>query len=255
MSVNPLSVILSQNKLTGENFTDWKRNLNIVLTSKKHKFVLLEACSPEPAANATKDVRDTFEKWIVSDDMARCYMLSSMSNVLQQQHQVMQTAADILTSVQAMFGETSTRARFEAVKAIMNSRMKVGTPVRDHLLRIMAHFNEAEIHGSSIDQQTQVSIILETLPDSFIPFKTNYILNKIDLNLTVLMIKLQTFEGMIKSKGGKANMVVTSSSSSKKKKKISDKRKASLKVKNKASKIEKKAAKGGKSFHCGKEGY
>ena len=68
----------------------------------------------------------------------------------------MQTTAEIMASVQAMFGETSTRAQFEAVKAIMNSCMKVGTLVRDYLLRIMAHFNEAEIHGSSIDQQTQV---------------------------------------------------------------------------------------------------
>ncbi|KAL5570925.1 hypothetical protein UlMin_020522 [Ulmus minor] len=120
MSFNPLSVILSQKKLIEENFTDWKRNLNIVLTSEKHKFVLLEACPPEP------------------------------------QQQGMRTAAEIMTSVQAIFGETSTRAQFEAVKAIMNSRMKLGTPVRDHLLRIMAHFNEAEIHGSSIDQQTQL---------------------------------------------------------------------------------------------------
>ncbi|KAL5540954.1 hypothetical protein UlMin_044246 [Ulmus minor] len=99
----------------------------------------------------------------------------------------------------------------------MNSFMKVGTPVRDHLLRIMAHFNEAEIHRSSIDQQTQVGMILETLPDSFISFKTNYVLNKMDLNLTALMTELQTFEGMIKSKGGEANITVTSSSSSKKK--------------------------------------
>ncbi|KAL5570796.1 hypothetical protein UlMin_020393 [Ulmus minor] len=135
MSFNPLSVILSQNKLIGENFTDWKRNLNIVLTSENHKFVLLEACPPEPAANAAKAVKDAYEKWIVSEDMAW-----------------MRTAVEIMAYVQAMFEETSTRARFEAVKAIMNSRMKLGTPVRDHILRIMAHFNEVEIHGSSIDQ-------------------------------------------------------------------------------------------------------
>ncbi|KAL5541149.1 hypothetical protein UlMin_044367 [Ulmus minor] len=134
MSFNPLSVILSQNKLIGDNFIDWKRNLNIVLTSEKHKFMLLEACPPEPAANAAKAVRDAYEKWIVSDDMAHW----------------MRTAAEIMAYVQAMFGETSTRTRFEAIKAIMNSRIKVGTPVSDHLLRIMAHFNEAEIHGSSI---------------------------------------------------------------------------------------------------------
>ncbi|KAL5563595.1 hypothetical protein UlMin_033342 [Ulmus minor] len=121
MSFNPLSVTLSQNKLTGENFTNWKHNLNIVPTSEKHKLVLLEACSPEPAANATKAVRDAYEKWITSDDMARCYMLVLMPNVLQQQYQGIRTAADIMGSLQAMFGETSIRARFEAVKAIMNS--------------------------------------------------------------------------------------------------------------------------------------
>ena len=61
MSFNPLSVILSQNKLIDENFTDWKCNLNIVLTSEKHKFVLLEACPPEPAANAAKAIREAYD--------------------------------------------------------------------------------------------------------------------------------------------------------------------------------------------------
>ena len=98
-------------------------------------------------------------------------------------------------------------------------------------------------------------MILETLPNSFILFKRNYVLNKMDINLTTLMTKLQTFECMINSKGGGANMVVASSSSSKKKKKISDKRKALLKVKKKGSKNEKKATKGGKCFHCGKKGH
>ena len=62
MSFNSLSVILSQKKLIGENFIDWKRNLNIVLTYEKHKFVFLEACLPEPTANSVKVVRDAYEK-------------------------------------------------------------------------------------------------------------------------------------------------------------------------------------------------
>ena len=103
--------------------------------------------------------------------------------------------------------------------------------------------------------KSKEGMVLETLPDSFIPFKTNYVLNKMDLNLIVLITELQTFEGMIKSKGGETNIAVASSSSSKKKKKISDKRKALLKVKKNVSKIEKKAVKGGKCFHCGKEGH
>ena len=91
-------------------------------------------------------------------------------------------------------------------------------------------------------------MILEILPNSFIHFKTNYVLNKMDLNLTALMIELQTFEGMIKSKCGKANIVVASSSSSKKKKKISDKRKALLKVKKEGKEDKEERYKGWKVF-------
>ena len=69
------------------------------------------------------------------------------------------------------------------------------------------------------------------------------------------MTELQTFKSMIKSKGRETNIAVASSSSSKKKKNISDKRKAFLKVKKKANKNEKKAAKSGECFHYGKEGH
>ena len=44
MSLNPLSTILSSNKLEGDNYVDWKRNLDIVLTVDKHKWVLTTPC-------------------------------------------------------------------------------------------------------------------------------------------------------------------------------------------------------------------
>ena len=37
---SPLAMILTQNKLMGENYVDWKRNLDIVLTAENHKMVL-----------------------------------------------------------------------------------------------------------------------------------------------------------------------------------------------------------------------
>ena len=47
-SFNPLAVILKENKLTGPNYIDWKRNLNLVLTAQEYKFVLTEVCPPPP---------------------------------------------------------------------------------------------------------------------------------------------------------------------------------------------------------------
>ena len=82
-SFNPIAMILSQNKLTVENFIDWKRKLNIVIMTEKYKFILMDECPPEPAANAVKAVKESYERWIASDDMARCYMMAFMSNVFQ----------------------------------------------------------------------------------------------------------------------------------------------------------------------------
>ena len=43
-SFSPLVAILNQNKLTGSNYVDWKRNLDIVLTTEEHKFVHNQPC-------------------------------------------------------------------------------------------------------------------------------------------------------------------------------------------------------------------
>ena len=45
-SFSPLVTILNQNKLTGSNYVDWKRNLDIVLTAEEHKYVLTK---PRPS--------------------------------------------------------------------------------------------------------------------------------------------------------------------------------------------------------------
>ena len=85
---------MSKNILTDKNLKDWKHNLNIVLTSKKHKFVLLKARLPEPTASATKATKDAYEKWIASNDIVCCYILTLISNVLQQQHQRIQNQTE-----------------------------------------------------------------------------------------------------------------------------------------------------------------
>ena len=48
-SFNPLAVIRKENKLIGPNYIDWKRNLNIVLTLEKYKFVLTQEYPTQPS--------------------------------------------------------------------------------------------------------------------------------------------------------------------------------------------------------------
>ncbi|XP_022869039.1 uncharacterized protein LOC111388537 [Olea europaea var. sylvestris] len=112
MSLNPLLVILNKNQLAGENYVDLKRNLNIILTAEKHKFVLDEVCLETPKDDST--------------DLKRLHMKSGI----------------ILMRWQG------------SIKEIMNTRMKLGASVRDHMLTMIGHFNVAEVLGADIDFET-----------------------------------------------------------------------------------------------------
>ncbi|XP_019241801.1 PREDICTED: uncharacterized protein LOC109221816 [Nicotiana attenuata] len=167
-SFNPLTSILNQNKLEGPNYVDWKRNLDIVLTAEGYKFVITEEF-PEKLENATDDKVKAYDKWVKADEMARCYILASMANVLQHQHQSMGSAYDMLESLKEMFGEQNRAAKQTVMKALLNTKIAEGSSARDH-----------------------------TLPDSFQQFRLNYNMNKMDLSLANLLNELQEAESIIK---------------------------------------------------------
>ncbi|CAA2966949.1 wall-associated receptor kinase 2-like [Olea europaea subsp. europaea] len=146
MSLNPLSVILNKNQLVGENYVDWKRNLNIVLTAEKHKYVLDEVCPEAPKDDSTKSQKAAYEKW-----------------------------------------------------AIMNTHIKSGASVREHMLTMIGHFNAAKVLGVDIDSETQIDMVLETLLEMFSQFIVDYNLHKMDMSLTELMKELQNAESVLKS--------------------------------------------------------
>ena len=49
---SPLVAILNQNKLTGSNYVEYKRNLDIVLIAEEHKYVLSQPCPNFPSLDA-----------------------------------------------------------------------------------------------------------------------------------------------------------------------------------------------------------
>ena len=173
-SFNPLSTILKDNKLTGTNYVDWKRNLNLVLTTEDCAFVLTEIC-PSPPDSISTLVKDVaYHKWQKADKLAKCYILASMSNVLQQQYERMLTTYDILLNIKEIFGEQSRAARQVAMKALLNKKMAEGTLVQDHVLKMISHLNELEVLGAEVDGETQIDIVLMSLPESFSNFRLTY---------------------------------------------------------------------------------
>ncbi|XP_016445156.1 uncharacterized protein LOC107770367 [Nicotiana tabacum] len=94
---NPLTSILNQNKLERPNYVDWKRNFDIVLTAED-KFVITKEFPEKHDKNATDDQVKAYDKCVKADEMARCYSLASMANILQHQQQTMGSTYDMLES-------------------------------------------------------------------------------------------------------------------------------------------------------------
>ena len=109
----------------------------------------------------------------------------------------------------------------------MNAKMKNGSSIHEHVLKMIHHFNEAKINGVNIDEKTKVGMILETLSPAFLQCRTNNITNHKKWNLIELLNELQTYKTLINDKWGKANIVEAnaaegkvSSSKNKKKKNV-----------------------------------
>ncbi|KAM3282025.1 hypothetical protein P3S67_027672 [Capsicum chacoense] len=206
-SFNPLTSILDQNKLEVPNYVDWKHNLDIVLTAGSFKFVLVEEC-PIKSAELTDDDTNSYDKWVKVDEMTRCYILASMKNVLQHQHQSMTTAYDMLESLKEMFREKNRSTKQTAMKDLLTMKMVEGTSVREHVLKMTSLLNEVKILGTVIDKESQVKMVLQTLPNSFQQFCLNYNMNKMNLSLAKLLNKLQVAESIIKQQASPAMLMV-----------------------------------------------
>ncbi|XP_075074993.1 uncharacterized protein LOC142162628 [Nicotiana tabacum] len=115
---------------------------------------------PEKPENAIYDQVKAYVKWVKADEMVRCYILASMANVLQHQHQFMGFAYDMLESLKEMFGEQNRAAKQTTMKALWNTKMAEGSSVRDHVLKMMSLLNDMEVLGAVIDKESQVEMVL-----------------------------------------------------------------------------------------------
>ncbi|KAM6546185.1 hypothetical protein CsatB_026921 [Cannabis sativa] len=268
--MNSMLSLLTENKLNGSNFPKWNENINIALIGESALFVLTEPSPEVPGDNASKAVKEKYERWQKANDKALYFMLSSMVDTLKTRFSKTEKAAEVMTKLTELFGRASLQSRFDATKKYINARMEPHQNVRDHVLLMASYFQEAQDHGAEMDHTTQVSLILNSLTPAFLPYTSNYVMNKKDIDFHELVNELQTYENLItgpKKKGSKpqnsgngngtvkpeAN--VASASKPKSKKKWKNTKKRAKAMKNKKDAASGDATLKGKCFYCNEKGH
>ena len=103
---------------------------------------------------------------------------------------------EVMDTLQQMFGQQSEQAHHEITKKYMNTNMKSGTYVRDHVISMENYFNEAELHGSTLDELTHVSKILNSPLKELNHFVNSYVMHKLNYGMSQLLNELQTYESI-----------------------------------------------------------
>ena len=189
------------------------------------------------------------------DNKVKCYILASMSNDLQRQHEDIKTTNEMLTHLQELYGEQSRTSHFQISQRLFSVKMHDRQSVNDYCLIMIKDIGELQKLGINMDKELQVDLILQSLSNSYRQFIMNYYMNKIDSTLSELLNMQVTVEGTLKSL--KSTVLIVEQTSSKrkssfKKKKLAKKQRNEAKLKEQ---ILKKADDKKNYFHCNIEGY
>ncbi|ESR64806.1 hypothetical protein CICLE_v10010288mg, partial [Citrus x clementina] len=141
------------------------RNLRIVLNYEKISYVLN---TPEPnilPEGASEAECVTYQKWQDDDLSARSYIVASMSNELQRQHENMPNPSSMILHLQELYGEQSRTVRYDISKKLFRMRTTERL-VNEHVLKMIDYIEQLEAFNFSIDGELAIDLILQSLPDS-----------------------------------------------------------------------------------------
>ena len=150
------------------------------------------------------------------DSQIKCYVLASMSNNLQSQHEHMPTARTMITHLQELYGEQSHIVRFEVSKRLFNLKMHEGQSVHNHCMIVIKDIEKLGMLRLDMQKELQMDLILQSLTSSYSQFIMNFHMNKLDCTIFKLVNMLITIEGTLKSSRGTVLNVERTSSSKKK---------------------------------------
>jgi hypothetical protein len=133
-----LRFLLEKEKLNGDNFMDWYRNLRIVLRQEKIEYVLTESYPNDLPTGSTAVVHNAHEKRCDDALNVSCLILATISPDLQKYYE----HVDAYTMIQGLRGIFENQARAEKYnisKALFACKLIEGSPVSPHVIKMMGY--------------------------------------------------------------------------------------------------------------------
>ena len=123
----------------GSNYTDWVRNLRIILIAAKKAYVL-EAPIGDAPAPANQDVMNAWQTRVDDYSLVQCGMLYSLEPGLQKRFE-QHGAYEMFQELKLIFEDNAQVERYEVSNKFYSYKMEENSFISKHVLIMSEYFN------------------------------------------------------------------------------------------------------------------
>src|SRR5512146_2082515 len=181
----------------GRNYTDWVRNLRVILIAAQKNYVLEAPLGERPAAGATPDVMNVWQSKADDYSIVQCAMLYGLEPGLQRCFK-RHGAYEMFQELKLIFQANARIERYEVSNKFYCCKMEENNSASEHILRMSGYHNHLTQLGVNLPDDSVIDRVLQSLPPSYKSFVMNYNMQGMDKTIPDLGARLKATEGEIK---------------------------------------------------------
>ncbi|GJT33876.1 retrotransposon protein, putative, ty1-copia subclass [Tanacetum coccineum] len=202
--------MFEREKLSGNNFNDWFRQLKLVLRVEKKMYVIEQLIPPAPVADSSTNVLTEWNAVYDAHNEVACPMLGSMNPDLHRQFEN-SSPYEMLQELKSMFEKQVGVERFDLIQTLYACNQEEGKPVGQYVLKIKGYVEQLERLGYVLPRDLGVGLILNGLTSDFAGFVKNYNMHNIGKTIGELHALLIEYEKGLSKKAVTPQVMVIQS--------------------------------------------
>ena len=153
----------------GSNYTDWVRNLRIILIAAQKNYILEAPLGARPGADAADNVMNVWQSKADDYMIVQCAMLYGLESGLQR-HFERHGAYEMFQELKLIFQANARIERYEVSNKFYSCKMEENSSASEHILRMCGYHNHLTQLGVNLPDDSVIDRVLQSLPPSYKSF-------------------------------------------------------------------------------------
>src|SRR3954464_11710733 len=124
----------------GSKYTDWVRNLMIILIVAQKNYILEAPLGAKPAAGGMPDIKNVWQSKVDDYSIVQCAMLYGLESGLQRCFEC-HGAYEMFQELKLIFQANARTERYEVSNKFYSCKMEENSSVSEHILKMSGYHN------------------------------------------------------------------------------------------------------------------